>query len=239
MKQPSITPQSCCEFCGAKASRSWTKRFSSRLERCRGYFIDAKEALCAGADLRIAAQAITERIATAGIPFDAVGGLTLGADALAAAIAVVSGADWFIVRKEPKNRGTNRLVEGKQIASGDQVLLVDDVVTTGSSMLRAFDAVVDTGAQVVAAVTLVDRGDRARQDLEARSVPYFPMTTYVELGIPPSALDQASLQRPAERGLTAFPPDPTRGRQRNCETPSPSRRLTAAPQARSGSHPWA
>ncbi len=149
------------------------------------YFIDAKEALCAGADLRIAAQAITDRIATAEIPFDAVGGLTLGADALAAAIAVVSGADWFIVRKEPKNRGTNRLVEGKQIASGDRVLLVDDVVTTGGSMLRAFDAVEDTGAQVVAAVTLVDRGDRARQDLEARSVPYFPMTTYVELGIPP------------------------------------------------------
>ena len=149
------------------------------------YFIDGKEALCAGADLRTAARAITERVAAAQIPFDAVGGLTLGADALVAAIAVVSGAEWFIVRKEPKNRGTNRLVEGKQIASGDRVLLVDDVVTTGGSILRAFQAVENTGAQVVAAVTLVDRGDRARQDFEARSVPYFPMATYEDLGIPP------------------------------------------------------
>ncbi|WP_419921667.1 orotate phosphoribosyltransferase [Candidatus Poriferisodalis sp.] len=149
------------------------------------YFIDGKESLSAGADLRTAAQAITERVEAAQIPFDAVGGLTLGADALAAAIAVVSGSQWFIVRKEPKNRGTNRLVEGKQIASGDRVLLIDDVVTTGGSILRAFEAVEDTGARVVAAATLVDRGDRARQVFGERSVPYFPMATYSELGIPP------------------------------------------------------
>ena len=159
------------------------------------YFIDGKESLSAGADLRTAAQAITERVETARIPFDAVGGLTLGADALAAAIAVVSGAEWFIVRKEPKNRGTNRLVEGKQIASGDRVLLIDDVVTTGGSILRAFEIVEGTGALVVAAATLVDRGDRAHQVFRERSVPYFPMATYTDLGIPPIGIGEKAPEK--------------------------------------------
>lgn len=148
------------------------------------YFIDGKEALAAGADLRLAAEAIAERVDDAGIGFDAVGGLTLGADALSAAIALVSDTSWFIVRKAPKGRGTDRRIEGALIGDDNRVLLVDDVVTTGGSILQSFDVVQATGAEVVAAVTLADRGDDAAREFAQRSVPYFPMATYHDLGIP-------------------------------------------------------
>ena len=156
------------------------------------YFIDGKVALGAGADLRLAAEAITDRVGDAGIDFDTVGGLTLGADALAAAIAVVSGSSWFIVRKEAKGRGTNRLVEGTRIGDGNRVLLIDDVVTTGGSILRAYESVRDTGAQVVAAVTLADRGDDASRSFAELGVPYFPMATYHDMGIPAIGTESAS-----------------------------------------------
>ncbi|WP_419840637.1 orotate phosphoribosyltransferase [Candidatus Poriferisodalis sp.] len=159
------------------------------------YFIDGKVALGAGDDLRLAAEAINERVTADGVDFDAVGGLTLGADALCAAIAVVSGANWFIVRKEAKGRGTNRLVEGTRIGEGSRVLLIDDIVTTGGSILKAYDSVQATGAEVVAAVTLADRGDDARRSFDERGVPYFPMATYHDMGIPAIGTETAGSAR--------------------------------------------
>ena len=151
---------------------------------CSRYFIDGKAALGAGDDLRLAAEVIAERVTAAGVAFDAVGGLTLGADALCAAVAVVSGTNWFIVRKEPKGRGTNRLIEGARIGEDCRVLLIDDIVTTGGSILKAYESVQAAGAQVVAAVTLADRGDEARRLFGERAVPYLPMFTCEDLGIP-------------------------------------------------------
>lgn len=149
------------------------------------HFIDGKEALAEWRDLRLACQAIVEKVADAGHRFDAVGGLTLGADALAVGIAAVSDTKWFVVRKEAKKRGTGRSIEGARIESGDRVLLVDDVVTTGGSMFKAFDAIQQTGAKIVAAVTLVDRGDSARPRFDRLGIPYLPMATYESLGIEP------------------------------------------------------
>ena len=100
-------------------------------------------------------------------------------------IAAVSDCRWFFVRKEPKHRGTRRLIEGAQIASGDRVLLVEDVVTTGGSIFQALEAVDETGAETVAAVTLVDRSGLAAAKFEQRGVAYYPMTTYESLGIEP------------------------------------------------------
>ena len=99
-------------------------------------FIDGKEALAEWRHLRLACEAIVEAVAADGHSFDAVGGLTLGADALAVGIAAVSDCRWFFVRKEPKKRGTRRLIEGAQIGPADTVLLVEDVVTTGGSISR-------------------------------------------------------------------------------------------------------
>ena len=148
-------------------------------------FIDGKAALAEWRDLRTASEAIVETVNNAGRRFNAVGGLTMGADALAVGIAAVSCSQWFFVRKEPKDRGTRRLIEGAQVEQGVKVLLVDDVVTTGGSILKAFEIVKETGAEVVAAVTLVDRSKLARPRFEKLGVGYFPMATYETLGIDP------------------------------------------------------
>ncbi len=146
-------------------------------------FVDVKVALARGDDLRVACQALIERVAD--VEYDAIGGLTMGADQFAHGVAVLAGKDWFVVRKEPKGRGTNKLVEGAAVGEGTRVLLVDDVVTTGGSIRQAHDVITSLGATVVAAVTLVDRGDVAARFFEERAIPYFPIVTYRDLGIDP------------------------------------------------------
>lgn len=146
-------------------------------------FVDGKAALSRGADLETACRAVLE--ALGGIGFDAAGGLTMGADHLAHGVALLSGAEWFVVRKEPKGRGTNQLVEGARVGAGTRVVLVDDAVTTGGSIQKAHDAIVGLGATVVAAVTLVDRGEVAAPYFRDRHIPYTALVTYGDLGIEP------------------------------------------------------
>jgi orotate phosphoribosyltransferase len=156
-------------------------------------FVDGKEALQEWEDLLLASRAIVETVESAGHPFDAAGGPTLGADALAVGIAAAANRRWYIVRKEPKGRGTARWIEGAQIGDGDRVLLVDDVVTTGGSILKAHEIVTATGAEVVAAVTLVDRGELAAPKFAELGVAYFPMATYEMLGLEPVGLGPGSV----------------------------------------------
>lgn len=146
-------------------------------------FIDGKRALENGADLAKACRAMLELVD--GIEFDAVGGLTLGADQFAHVIAVLAHKRWFVVRKAVKGRGTNRRVEGADLYEGVKVLLVDDVVTTGSSIKEAYDVIRDLGAVVTGAVTLVDRGETAKRMFEAEKIPYAAVATYLDLGIEP------------------------------------------------------
>jgi orotate phosphoribosyltransferase len=148
-------------------------------------FIDGKAALARGEDLKTACEALLEGLDELGIDFDAVGGLTMGADQFAHGLAVLAGSEWFVVRKEPKHRGTNKLIEGASLDQRSRVVLVDDVVTTGGSIQKAHHAITETGANVVAAATLVDRGDVARLYFEERSIPYFALVTYHDLGIAP------------------------------------------------------
>lgn len=146
-------------------------------------FIDGKAALCSGGDLEVACRALLELVAE--IEFDAVGGLTMGADQFAHVMAVLAHKDWFVVRKEPKNRGTNKLVEGAHVGSGSRVVLLDDVVTSGGSIKKAHVAITELGADVVAAVTLVDRGEVARAYFATQAIPYFALVTYKDLDIAP------------------------------------------------------
>jgi orotate phosphoribosyltransferase len=151
-------------------------------------YIDGKQALSRAEDLKLAAQAALGVLEDRGIDFDAVGGLILGAAPLALGIAYSGGRSWFIVRKVPKDQGTNKLVEGTTLERGTRVLLVDDVVTTGGSIRKAYDSIQHTGATVVAAIALVDRADLAASWFEDRSIPYIPLMTYRDLGIEPVRL---------------------------------------------------
>ena len=146
-------------------------------------FVDGKAALSRGADLEIACRALLEAVGD--VAFDAVGGLTMGADHLAHGMALLSGAEWFVVRKEPKGRGTNQLVEGARVGPGTRVVLVDDAVTTGGSIQKAYDAIAALGAIVVGAATLVDRGDVALAFFRDKGIPYVVLVTYRDLGIEP------------------------------------------------------
>lgn len=104
----------------------------------------------------------------------AVGGLTLGADPLATATSVVSFQRGrpraaFIVRKEPKGHGTNQWVESAGLPAGSKVVILEDVVTTGASTLRAIERARGAGLDVVHALGLVDRLEGGREAVEAQA----------------------------------------------------------------------
>lgn len=163
------------------------------------YFIDGKAALARGEDLHKAAVALLELVAEEHVEFEAVGGLTMGADQFAHAVAMIRlDVEWFSVRKAPKDRGTKRLIEGSRLGAGVRVLLVDDVVTRGGSIVDAYEAIVATGASVVCAVTLVDRGaPSSGAFFEERGIPYRPLVSHEQLGIPAVGTES---QLPAKTG---------------------------------------
>lgn len=109
--------------------------------------------------------------------YSSVGGLTLGADPVATAVlhaAALEGADpvdAFVVRKETKKHGLQRLIEGPDV-TGRSVLVVEDTSTTGGSVLTAVRSVLAAGASVAGVCTVVDRDTGARQAVEAEGVPY-------------------------------------------------------------------
>jgi orotate phosphoribosyltransferase len=146
-------------------------------------FVDGKAALSKGEDLELACRAMIDAIAD--MDFDAIGGLTMGADQFAHVVAVLAKKEWFVVRKEPKGRGTNRFVEGARVGGGWDVVVVDDVVTTGGSIRKACESVEHLGARVVCAAALVDRGELAGRYFGERSIPYRAVISYRDLGIPP------------------------------------------------------
>ncbi|MDP9073748.1 MAG: orotate phosphoribosyltransferase [Actinomycetota bacterium] len=145
-------------------------------------YVDGKHAIATGAGLALVCQAVIDVV---GEPFDSVGGPTMGADAMAHGVALLSGRGWFSVRKEPKGHGRHSWVEGTRLAEGDRVVFVEDVVSTGASLLRAVDRVVDLGVTIVAAVTLLDRSQAAGRLFEQRAIRYLPLLTSADIGIAP------------------------------------------------------
>jgi len=113
---------------------------------------------------------------TKDLAYDAVGGLTLGADPVATAMLHCAAAagerlDAFVVRKEGKAHGLQQRIEGPAV-TGRRVLVVEDTTTTGASPLAALDAAREAGAEVVAVATIADRATGAGAEIEARGVPY-------------------------------------------------------------------
>ena len=149
-------------------------------------FVDAKRGLARGEDLATACRAVLELVdAELGSDFEAVGGLTMGADQFAHGMAVIASKEWFVIRKAAKERGTKQRVEGAVLGPGGRGLVVEDGVTTGGSILEACAVVEEVGAAVAAAVALVDRGEAATRRFAERGIPFRALLTYEDLGIPP------------------------------------------------------
>jgi orotate phosphoribosyltransferase len=142
------------------------------------YYVDAKRAVLRPAGFAAMAELVAAHARDWGAT--AVGGLTMGADAPACA-ALAGGADVkaFFVRKEAKQHGLQRRIEGPPLDAGDRCLIVEDVVTTGGSTLQAIEAVHDAGHVVVGVVAIVDRlaggADRIREAIDG--APYEPLAT--------------------------------------------------------------
>jgi orotate phosphoribosyltransferase len=116
---------------------------------------------------------------------NSIGGLTLGADPISYAIAFASARTVvplraFTVRKEPKLHGTGKLIEGP-FQQGDRVAVIEDVITTGGSALRAIEAIETAGGTVAGVLALVDREEGGREAITAHGVPVLSLVTATEI----------------------------------------------------------
>ena len=119
---------------------------------------------------------------------DAVGGMDMGATPIIGAVAAASfhagrPLPTFIVRKEVKAHGTMKEIEGPIPKEPCRVVIVDDVVTTGDSILKAIDATQRAGHEIILALSLLDRNAGAIEALAARGIPYQPLATLQDIGI--------------------------------------------------------
>lgn len=117
----------------------------------------------------------------------AVGGLTMGADPIAAAVMHQGAArglsyDAFVVRKEPKDHGRGRQVEGPDLA-GKRVIVLEDTSTTGGSPLAAIEALLKVGAEIAGVAVVVDRNTGARERIEAAGYHYYYAIGLADLGL--------------------------------------------------------
>ena len=145
---------------------------------CRVTALDARGANLIG---EVGWQLVQEEILPKFPEATAIGGMTMGADPISLAIGMYSASAEkplcvFTVRKEAKDLGRGKRIEGN-FAAGQQGIVVDDVITTGGSTLKAIDAIEAEGGKVVAALVLVDRQEGGREAIESRGIPVFPMFT--------------------------------------------------------------
>jgi len=141
------------------------------------FYFDSKRTTLLPDGAWLTAREILRLIREHGIEADAIGGLTLGADPIVCPVAALSHAEGprlraFIVRKEAKEHGTGRRIEGN-LPKGSRVIIVDDVVTTADSTIKAIEAAEGEGHTVVAVICLVDREEGGAAKLAA--YPFYPV----------------------------------------------------------------
>ena len=152
------------------------------------YYVDLRRATLHHEAAPLIGKLMIEMLEEAGIVgFDAVGGLTMGADPVATAMlhqASVMGktVDAFVVRKEAKAHGMGRQVEGPDVA-GKSLIVIEDTSTTGGSPLTAAAALEKADGKILAVATVVDRNTGARQAIEAKGYRYLSLISLEELGL--------------------------------------------------------
>lgn len=149
------------------------------------YYFDLRRVTLDGAAAPLVGEVMLD--VAAGLDVDAVGGLTLGADPVACSMLHAARQrghhlDAFVVRKEEKQHGLHRQIEGPDVA-GRRVLAVEDTSTTGASVLTAVDALRRAGADVVAVAVIIDRHTGARERVEAAGLEYRAAYGLADLGM--------------------------------------------------------
>ncbi|MCL4312900.1 MAG: orotate phosphoribosyltransferase [Actinobacteria bacterium] len=159
--------------------------FTLKSGRKSSWFIDAKQTLCRPDGMMLAVEAALSIIPAQA---SAIGGLTMGADPIAFAVAAISTYKGkplkaFSVRKIAKDHGAGGRIAGA-LDEGDKVVVVEDAATRGTSLMEAVTAVEEVGAEVVLLLTVVDRGGVAGRLAEQFGLPFAALVTAPELGFP-------------------------------------------------------
>jgi orotate phosphoribosyltransferase len=149
------------------------------------YYLDGRLITLHAEGLRLIAEGILERLE--GIEFAAVGGMSIGADPIIGGVLTVAAERrrplvGFMVRKQAKEHGTKRAVEGP-VEPGSTVVIVEDVITTGGSALDAIDRIKELGCRVACVVGVCDRLQGGAEAFAARDVPFHSLLTIRDLGI--------------------------------------------------------
>ena len=151
------------------------------------YYIDCRLTTMSAEGLALIGRMGLEAIRSEGWRPDSVGGLTMGADPVAYAIAAASyktegQLDAFSVRKESKDHGTGRLIEGN-FRPGHSVVVIEDVITSGGSARRALSAIEKAGGKVLGVLAVVDREEGGRGIREHEGCRVVTLTTATDLGL--------------------------------------------------------
>jgi orotate phosphoribosyltransferase len=139
------------------------------------FYLDMKPTMFHPDGANLLAELVLEKLAK--VKVDYVGGMAVGAIPLVTAVTVLSARTprplpGFFVRKEVKDHGTKRRVEAVADLSGSNVVILEDVTTTGDSAMRAVDAATDAGAKVVLVLSIVDRGEGAIEFYRNKGIPF-------------------------------------------------------------------
>jgi len=177
------------DLINTKALKRGTFRLASGREA--SFYLDAKQVVLDAHGAMLVGRAILERFKTLSRIPDAVGGMSIGADPITGAVVTMAGVagtplKGFLIRKEPKDHGTKRYVEGP-VEPGQRVVIVEDVTTTGGSSLVAIDRAQEFGLVVDRVITVIDRLAGAEAAFAARGIPFESLVTIRDLGIEPDA----------------------------------------------------
>jgi orotate phosphoribosyltransferase len=152
------------------------------------YYLDGKQVTLDSTGARLVAEGMLDLLAAGQMP-DAVGGMSIGADPITASVITISGVrgiplTGFMVRKEAKGHGTNQFIEGP-VKPGQTAVIVEDVVTTGGSSLKAIERVEAFGMKVAGVLAIIDRMEGGAQAFAQRGYPLKSLLTIRDFGIEP------------------------------------------------------
>jgi orotate phosphoribosyltransferase len=164
-------------------------QFTLASGKTASYYLDGKQVTLHAQGLRLVSEGLLELLAD--VEFDAIGGISIGADPIVAGVLTVAAEQGrplhgFLVRKEAKGHGTQKYVEGP-VQPGERVVIVEDVVTTGGSSLLAVDRMVEFGCHVVQIAAIVDRLEGGAASFSRRGLPFRSLLTIEDFGITPPA----------------------------------------------------